>query len=160
MLYASSCRPVVSFAPSPLGGEGRGEGGLRPVSVIRLTPIAKRLRRNQTDAEKLLWSRLRGKQMSGRKFKRQAPIDRYVVDFLCAESRLVIELDGGQHATMQQADRLRSEASAAMGYLVCRYWNHDVLRNIEGVLSDIASTLQQLPFDPPHPNPLPDGERE
>ena len=130
------------------------------MSVVRLTPIAQRLRRHQTDAEILLWSRLRGKQLLGRKFKRQAPIDRYVVDFLCAEARLIVELDGGQHAVMQDADRLRSDTLSAMGYIVCRHWNHDVLQNIDGVLMDIASTIQPLPLEPPHPNPLPAGERE
>jgi very-short-patch-repair endonuclease len=70
--------------------------------------IAKRLRRNQTDAERVLWFQLRGRRLQGLKFKRQVPIDRYVVDFCCAEARLIIELDGGQHATRLSEDANRT----------------------------------------------------
>src|ERR1051326_527271 len=82
---------------------------------------ARRLRRNQTDAERILWLRLRDRRLNGLKFRRQVPIDRYVVDFFCADARLIIELDGGQHATADETNRTR--VLEAMGYLVLRFWN-------------------------------------
>ncbi|MDQ0509510.1 endonuclease domain-containing protein [Ancylobacter amanitiformis] len=116
---------------------------------------ARQLRRNQTDVEKLLWSRLRDRQLDGWKFRRQEPIDRFTVDFLCADAKLVIELDGGQHSV--ETDAERSRMIEASGYLVIRFWNNDVNDNIEGVLARI---LEILRADAPHPNPLPHGERE
>jgi very-short-patch-repair endonuclease len=120
-------------------------------------PIARKLRRNQTDAERALWFRLRDRRLRGLKFRRQMPIDRYVVDFCCEAARLIIELDGGQHVERSQQDVERTAALEAHGYLVLRFWNNDVLRNIEGVLQSIVETLSP---SPPHPNPLPSGERE
>ncbi len=124
------------------------------------TPMAKRLRRQPTQAETLLWQRLRNRQLDGRKFKRQFPIDRFVVDFCCTEARIIVELDGGQHGQQAEKDSARTEILSAMGYLVVRFWNNDVLSNIDGVLETIARTISPHAFDPPHPNPLPDGERE
>ena len=124
------------------------------------TSMAKSLRRQMTDAEKSLWRRIRNRQLQGLKFKRQFPINRYVVDFFCAEARLIVELDGGQHALQVQADEARTQMFSEMGYLVLRFWNNDVLSNIDGVLETIALTIKPQAFDPPHPNPLPQGERE
>jgi very-short-patch-repair endonuclease len=121
---------------------------------------AKRLRRNQTDAERLLWFRLRDRRLEGLKFKRQMPIDRYVVDFCCSDARLIVELDGGQHSVSAEADAIRTKKLEEQGYLVLRYWNNDVLSNIDGVLETIVSTARQHSPEPPHPNPLPQGERE
>jgi len=128
---------------------------------------ARRLRRNQTDAERTLWFRLRDRRLAGWKFRRQFPIDRFVVDFFCADAHLIIELDGGQHAVREHADQQRTEALEAMGYLVLRFWNNDVIQNIDGVLEEINAALnshQSEPApqtsEPPHPNPLPSGERE
>ena len=121
---------------------------------------AKRLRRNQTDAERALWFQLRDRRLRGLKFKRQVPIDRFVVDFCCSDAKLIIELDGGQHATRTSEDANRTEILAAMGYLVLRFWNNDVMQNIGGVLEEILSTLEQHRSEPPHPDPLPCGERE
>ena len=118
---------------------------------------ARRLRRDQTDAEKRLWFRLRDRRLCGWKFRRQVPIDRYVVDFCCESARLIIELDGGQHATRLVADAERTAALEAQGYLVLRFWNHDVFGNMDGVLQTIVDTASP---EPPHPNPLPNGERE
>jgi very-short-patch-repair endonuclease len=153
--------PQPQRAPSPRRGEGWGEGG-PTLMIVRSTrtPTARRLRRQPTDAETLLWRHVRNRQLNGWKFRRQFPIDRYVVDFCCAEARLIIELDGGQHATRSQADIARTQVLSAMGYLVIRFWNNDALTNLDGVLETVASTLQTLPVVPPHPNPLPDGERE
>src|SRR3981189_1016247 len=104
-------------------------------------PLARRLRRNQTDAECVLWFRLRDRRLGGWKFKRQVPIDRFVVDFLCADAKLIVEIDGGQHDQNRDRDADRTSVLEAMGYLVLRFWNHDALRNTEGVLEEILSTL-------------------
>jgi very-short-patch-repair endonuclease len=121
---------------------------------------AKRLRRHQTDAERTLWFRLRDRRLDGWKFKRQVPVDRFVVDFLCADARLIIEVDGGQHATRIAQDDERTRALEATGYLIMRFWNNDVLSNTDGVVETIAATLNQFGSIPPHPDPLPNGERE
>jgi very-short-patch-repair endonuclease len=128
--------------------------------MTRNIATARRLRRTQTDAERVLWSRLRDRRLDGWKFKRQVPIDRYVVDFCCADARIVVELDGGQHDEKANEDAERTKVLEAFGYLVLRFWNNDVLSNTEGVLETILSTLTQLRSSPPHPDPLPAGERE
>ena len=83
------------------------------------------------------------------------PIASYVVDFCCESARLIVELDGGQHATSQEEDAKRTAALEAQGYLVLRFWNNDVLKNTDGVVESIINTLKPVP-----PNPLPNGERE
>jgi len=118
---------------------------------------ARELRRASTDAEQLLWRHLRNRNLSGHKFSRQEPIGPYVVDFVCRRRRLVVELDGGQHADQASADARRTAALEHLGYRVVRYWNNDVLSNVEGVLRQITSELERTP---PHPDPLPVGERE
>jgi very-short-patch-repair endonuclease len=118
--------------------------------------VARQLRRSQTDAERKLWFCLRDRRLHGLKFRRQAEIDSYVVDFLCAEAKLIIEVDGGQHAA-SAADTERTRTLESNGYFVLRFWNHDVLQNLDGVLEAIVDTLKR---EPPHPGPLPKGERE
>jgi adenine-specific DNA-methyltransferase len=103
---------------------------------------ARRLRRDMTDAERKLWASLRGRALSGAKFRRQQAIGPYIVDFHCSEQRLVIELDGGQHAEEWAAcDRKRSAWLEARGYRVIRFWNSDVMRNLEGVLQEDSLAL-------------------
>jgi very-short-patch-repair endonuclease len=102
--------------------------------------IARRLRVNQTDAETVLWNRIRNRQIDGHKFVRQEPIAGYVCDFVRRERRLVIEVDGGQH-NESAADVVRDRRLAEEGYRVLRFWNNDVLGNIEGVLTTIQSEL-------------------
>jgi very-short-patch-repair endonuclease len=121
---------------------------------------ARRLRRNQTDAERRLWFRLRDRRLGGWKFRRQFPIDRFVVDFFCADAHLIIELDGGQHALRIATDTERTRILGATGYLVLRFWNNDVMQNIDGVLEEVTAALERSSSEPPHPNPLPFGERE
>jgi very-short-patch-repair endonuclease len=121
---------------------------------------ARNLRRNQTHAERTLWFRLRDRRLGGWKFRRQFPIDRFTVDFFCADAHLIIELDGGQHADRSVADAQRTKILEAMGYLVLRYWNNDVMQNIDGVLEDIYAAPERHRPEPPHPHPLPSGERE
>jgi len=116
----------------------------------------RRLRKNQTDAERVLWLRLRDRRLNGLKFRRRVPIDRYVVDFFCADAHLVIEVDGGQNANADETNR--TKVLAAMGYLVLRFWNNEVHENIDGVLETILNVLDRS--EPPHPDPLPAGERE
>src|SRR6266851_4838031 len=119
--------------------------------------IAKKLRRNQTDAERTLWFRSRDRRLNGLKFRRQTPIKSYVVDFCCEAAHLIIELDGGQHTEGNDKDARRTADLEDYGYLVLRFWNNDVLCNIDGVVETIVATASQVP---PHPNPLPNGERE
>ena len=102
---------------------------------------ARQLRRDTTDAEALLWGHLRSRQLDGAKFVRQHPIDRYIADFCCRGARLVVELDGGQHAD-NTADEVRTRVIEANGYTIIRFWNHDVLGNIDGVLTEIQSALR------------------
>jgi len=98
-----------------------------------------------------MWSRLRDRRFLGLKFKRQAPIDRFVVDFLCIDAKLVVEIDGGQHAERADDDQERTNILESMGYLVLRFWNNDVLLNIDGVLDSLAATVQPERLEPPHP---------
>jgi very-short-patch-repair endonuclease len=116
---------------------------------------ASHLRTNQTDAEKHLWHALRNRQLAGFKFRRQFSLPPYIVDFACLECRLIVEVDGGQHAEQESYDTERSQHLIKQGYRVLRFWNNEVLGNLEGVLTKV---LQEL--NTPHPSPLPQGERE
>ena len=110
------------------------------MSEKRLIPIARKLRDNSTDVERLLWSHLRGSRLYGRKFVRQLPIGDAIADFACRSAKLVVELDGGQHSD-SESDEDRTEAIEARGYRVIRFWNHDVLENLDGVLAHITREL-------------------
>ena len=109
-----------------------------------LTPLAKSLRRRPTEAEKRLWTRLRKRQLRGLCFRRQQPIGPYVVDFCCLEPKLIIEVDGGQHARRVQADERRTLFLQQSGYRVVRFWNHEVLRNLNGVMTQIDTEMLAL----------------
>ena len=111
----------------------------------RLRSNARALRKNSTDAERILWSELRDHRLSGVSFRRQVPIANYVADFVCHAARLVIELDGGQHYSDQaeQADAVRSAVIQAQGFKVLRFGNHDVITNRAGVLETIASAVAE-----------------
>lgn len=102
---------------------------------------ARQLRRNMTDAERVLWSRLRKRQLEGYRFRRQYPLGRYIVDFICLQQRLVIEIDGGQHNDQQTYDDMRTTWLEAQGYRVLRFWNNDVLDYTEAVVEIIAAAL-------------------
>jgi very-short-patch-repair endonuclease len=103
---------------------------------------ARQLRQASTDAEALLWSRIRGRRLAGYKFRRQYPLGNFVVDFIALEPRLVIEIDGGQHATRIDRDTNRTGELERFGFRVVRYWNHDVLTNIDGVLESVLQELR------------------
>ncbi|MET3899423.1 very-short-patch-repair endonuclease [Devosia sp. UYZn731] len=105
---------------------------------------AKTLRANSTDAERKLWSSLRSRQVLGHKFVRQQPVGPYIADFAYRVADLIIELDGGQHAESDR-DAARTAALAQHGYTVIRFWNNDVLTNLDGVLESIAEHLNKAP---------------
>ena len=105
---------------------------------------AVKLRASATHAEAKLWSRLRNRQLAGCKFVRQQPIGPYIADFACRERDLIIELDGGQHAGSTR-DIERTRVLAEHGYAVIRFWNRDVLTNLDGVLQVIADRLEKTP---------------
>ncbi|MEK6726880.1 MAG: endonuclease domain-containing protein [Deltaproteobacteria bacterium] len=100
----------------------------------------KGLRRSQTDAEKLLWGRLRYKQVYGLKFYRQFSVGPYILDFFCPQIKLAVELDGGQHAEEEnkEYDAVRTSYLKEMGIEVLRFWNNEVIQNVEGALSEIS----------------------
>jgi very-short-patch-repair endonuclease len=141
--------------PLPLAGEGWG-GGLSTseVSMVdpekptwnvskRLGANARELRKNSTDAERILWSELRDHRLNGIGFRRQVPIKNYIADFACHAAKVVVELDGGQHFSDQAeaADAARSAVIAARGFQVLRFSNHDVMTNRAGVLETIAAAV-------------------
>ena len=110
-----------------------------------LTSPSGALRRNSTDAERKLWSILRNGQMNGLKFRRQVEIDGYIADFLCPEKRLIIEVDGGQHTP--ERDARRTAFLEGQSFRILRFWNSDVLQNLDGVWAAIEEALTT----PPHP---------
>ena len=106
--------------------------------------FARQLRLQQTDAEKALWMRLRQRQLEDVKFRRQQPIGQYIVDFVSFERKLVIEIDGSQHneEKVKDGDEQRTTCLKEGGYQVLRFWNNEVLLNMEGVLERIRETLR------------------
>ncbi|OGS01907.1 MAG: hypothetical protein A3G41_00220 [Elusimicrobia bacterium RIFCSPLOWO2_12_FULL_59_9] len=113
-----------------------------------LTPRSRELRRSPTDAERVLWRRLRLRQ-AGTKFRRQAVIGRYIVDFVCFEKKLIIELDGGQHLKKRSYDSNRTAWLQGQGFKLIRFWNHEVLQNITAVEKALFAELGP----PPHSSP-------
>ncbi len=144
-----------SVSPPPLAGEGQGGGtpnaeqSKRPNwQVTRTTRSrARSLRRDSTNAERIIWEALRAHRMKGASFRRQTPIGPYIADFVCHSASLIIEIDGGQHFSAEGAakDARRTAFPRTTGYRVLRFNNHDVLRNRAGALETIASALDQSP---------------
>ena len=112
-------------------------------------PAAKDLRKSMTDAERKLWQRLRGAQL-GVKFRRQHPFENYVLDFVCIERRLVIEVDGSQHMDEQEYDVKRTARLRQAGFTVLRIWNNEVLNETDAVVQAIWDVLNP---SPPQPSP-------
>jgi very-short-patch-repair endonuclease len=110
-----------------------------------LTGVARKLRAEATDAERRLWYHLRNRQFAGCKFRRQFAIGNYVVDFACLERNLIIELDGGQHADRVSEDERRTRFLEGNGFAVLRFWNDEVLKETDAVLSAISSALGPSP---------------
>ncbi|WP_269716050.1 endonuclease domain-containing protein [Caulobacter sp. NIBR2454] len=104
-----------------------------------LTERARRLRVDQTDVERFLWGRLRDRRLGGWKWKRQAPRGAYIVDFMSAEASLIVELDGGQHADVTAYDARRTAYLEGEGFKVIRFWNPEVVTNLDGVCDTILA---------------------
>jgi very-short-patch-repair endonuclease len=123
------------------------------VQKPNLVDKAKQLRHNETEAEQIIWSCLRTKKLNGVKFRRQQPIENYIVDFVSFERKLVIELDGGQHNVEENkiSDDARTNWLESRGYRVLRFWNNDVTSNLDGVIARIRESLKEYPL----PGPLP-----
>ena len=113
------------------------------------TERSRELRTNATPAERLLWQHVRNKKLADARFNRQVPIGPFICDFVARGPRLVIELDGGQHGLAQSSDSNRTAFLKQRGYRVLRFWNNDVLENVEGVLAVIVEALKGRPS----PNP-------
>ncbi|MGN6703960.1 MAG: endonuclease domain-containing protein [Burkholderiaceae bacterium] len=112
-------------------------------------PAARQLRKSMTDAERALWQRLRSEQL-GVKFRRQHPFGNYILDFACLERRLVIEVDGSQHADDSEYDEARTRKLNAAGFRVLRFWNNEVLQQTDAVVQSIWDALNP---SPPRPSP-------
>jgi very-short-patch-repair endonuclease len=126
--------------------------------------LAKSLRKQMTDAERRLWYRLRAHRFEGLKFKRQVPIGKYIVDFANLRAKVVIEIDGGQHAE-SKTDRVRDQFLSSQGFRVVRFWNNGVLQSTDEILDAISAAIGEA-AQPPLParrfaprHPLPVGER-
>lgn len=128
----------------------------------RLTRTARLLRRRQTEDDRRLWARLRDRRLNGLKFRRQAPCGPYIADFLCEAARLIVELDGSQHAepAAVHSDLERTRVLNSLGYEVFRIWNIDLKTNIDGVLDQIVAiaTYRVGPSSAPPGHLLPEGE--
>ncbi|MYH02661.1 MAG: endonuclease domain-containing protein, partial [Nitrospira sp. SB0675_bin_23] len=118
---------------------------------------AHELRQRSTDAEQALWKRLRNRQLAGCKFRRQVLIGKYIVDFVCFERKVVIEVDGGHHQEQVSSDAVRTTWLESQGFRVLRFWNHEVLADAEAVQEALLVVLQEsLPSsDSPSPQPSP-----
>ena len=115
---------------------------------------ARQLRKQQTDAEKVVWYAIRNRSIAGSKFRRQHAIGPYIVDFVCMELGLIVEIDGGQHNDRQDYDAKRTSFLESKGYHVIRFWNDEVLKDRERVLAEIYRQLELRKHSPsPQPSP-------
>ncbi len=160
-LEGESAKAPSEITP-PLRGSRRDKGASTQMSrwgaikrfyTQQTLQKAQTLRESQTNAEGLLWHYLRDKQLAGYKFRRQQPIGPYIVDFACMPQKLLIELDGGQHAEQHTYDKKRDEFLREKGYKILRFWNNDVFENCFGVLESIRAAVQ----DPPPQQSAPKG---
>jgi very-short-patch-repair endonuclease len=112
---------------------------------------ARTLRHQSSDAESVLWRHLRARRLLGYKFRRQVVMEPYIVDFVCLEAGLIIEADGGQHSNQVTYDTRRTAVLGGMGYRVMRFWNHEVLGELQSVLEQIRTALIEAPSPQPSP---------
>jgi very-short-patch-repair endonuclease len=124
---------------------------------IRSAKLQRTLRNNLSDAEKALWHLLRGRQICGLKFRRQHPFGDYILDFVCLENKLVIEVDGGQHGQQAEYDENRTRKLQAAGFRVLRFWDNEVLKEEESVREKVWLMVQELQSHPPPNLPLEGG---
>lgn len=120
---------------------------------------ARSLRKDMTDAERPVWFALRDRRFAGWKFRRQTPFDLYILDFVCLDAKLVIEIDGGQHDERAEYDARRTAHLERCGFKVLRFWNNEVLANLDGVLTVVELHLLASGKAPSPLTPLPQGER-
>lgn len=143
-------RELVQGASEPVGCEEPPHPYPLPVGERELrhtlTPLARNLRVQSTEAEKALWKLLRSRQFAGCKFRRQHQVGPYIADFICISHRLIIEADGGQHT--ETKDAARDEYLKSQGLRILRFWNHDILQNMEGVAHQIQQALTDTPSPP------------
>jgi very-short-patch-repair endonuclease len=125
--------------------------------TISAGSLQRTLRCNMTNAERKVWSILRGRQIDGFKFRRQHPFENYILDFVCLEEKIVIEVDGGQHQERLTEDSIRTKTLEHAGFRVLRFWNHEVLQHPEAVAEKIWQEVTGQTTHP-HPNPLLEGE--
>ncbi len=118
---------------------------INPKTTNLKTQRARSLRNNMTDAERHLWQHLRNKQLNGHKFRRQFPIGNYIVDFICLDARLIIELDGGQHAENQTYDQKRDQWLKDQGFHILRFWNNNVLSQTNAIIEKVLGNLEAVP---------------
>ncbi|OGP73174.1 MAG: hypothetical protein A2V86_14845 [Deltaproteobacteria bacterium RBG_16_49_23] len=116
------------------------------------------MRKNLTEAERTLWRYFRLRQFDGNKFRRQQPIGKYIVDFVCFEKKLIVEVDGGQHNEQVIYDSERNEWLERQGFRILRFWNNQVLKENDAVKERIMEALSSYSYTP-HLNPLPQGGR-
>jgi very-short-patch-repair endonuclease len=157
------CSGLKTLTPSPRGGEGRDEGSSgKNTNHSAKVRSARSLRRNQTKAEAVFWNAVRDRRLGNFKFTRQFAIGRYTVDFVCRLRRVIVEIDGGQHGVKKKQDDQRTAVLETHRYLVIRFWNNEVIENLEGVLVKLLSFLDDgsSPADPPLiPTFSPSGRR-
>lgn len=120
-------------------------------AVSELVSFARALRSESTDVERLLWRHLRAKRFAGYKFRRQQPIGPYIADFVCFDAKLVVELEGGQHADRRAQDAERDAWLRSQGFDVLRFWNTEVIEELDAVLSVILKKLSGMPQKSPSP---------
>ena len=134
------------------------EKGKPPIALLPRKTLerARSLRRDQTDAEQKLWRLLHSRQLENAKFRRQHPIGNFIVDFCCIRAKLIVELDGDQHAEAAQLayDQRRSDLLRSRGFTVIRFWNHEVLQETEEAVERIYQALEEAKAAP-SPSPLP-----
>ncbi len=116
---------------------------------------AQELQQRSTDAEQALWKRLRNRQLAGCKFRRQVPLGKYIVDFVCFERKVVIEVDGGHHQAHVSSDTVRTTWLESQGFQVLQFWNHEVLADPEAVQEALLGALQENSPSPHSPSPQP-----
>ena len=158
----------VSKLPITLPFKGRVREGMGRILLgqtnngILSNKLQRRLRNKMTDAERALWRVLRRRQVSGLKFRRQHPFEDYVLDFVCLENKLVIEVDGSQHRVRKREDDIRTQNLLTAGFRVLRFWDNEVLQQIEAVKERVWREVQGGQTHPlethPHPNPPLEGE--
>ena len=149
-------------SPSPFGRGVRGEGSSKPKTALnpKYLDFVRKLPQEQTDAEQLMWLMLRDRRLLDLKFRRQHPVEPYVLDFYCPDMQLAIELDGGQHnePRTRKKDEIRTQFLEDQGIRVLRFWDHEVLKETDAVLEAICFAVDERREDP-HPQPLSQRER-